>query len=184
MGFKRGFKTEADEYAREFRSELELEAHEPLSPWRLAEHLAIPVRALSSFVEQEAESVRHLMNIEPRSFSAATVFHGTRSLIVFNDSHSQERQASDVSHELAHTILAHQPIEPFDEFGCRNFPKELEAEADWLGPALLVSKEAAWRIARSGIDKLAAASQYGCTPEVMQMRLNMTGAMKRSRRFR
>lgn len=182
MKYRHGFKKEADEYARDLRLEMKLEAHDPLCPWRLAEHLAIPVLPLSFFSEKNPESVIHLMHIEPSSFSAATVFYGTRSLIVVNDAHSPERQASDVSHELAHTILVHEPIEPFDEFGCRNFPKELEAEANWLGPALLVSKEAAWKIAGKGTDKLSAASQYGCTLEVMQMRLNMTGAMKRFRR--
>jgi len=184
MKYRRGFKKEADEHARDLRLEMKLKVHDPLCPWKLAGYLAIPVLPLSSFSKRDAKSVSHLMHTEPNSFSAATVFHGTRSLIVVNDAHSPERQASDVSHELAHTILAHEPIEPFDESGCRNFPKELEDEANWLGPALLVSKEAAWKIACKGTDKLSAASQYKCTPEVMQMRLNVTGVMKRLRRSR
>ena len=43
---RRGFKKEANEYAKEFRQELGLRAHDPLCPWKLAEHLAIPVKPL------------------------------------------------------------------------------------------------------------------------------------------
>ncbi|MBE9064100.1 ImmA/IrrE family metallo-endopeptidase [cf. Phormidesmis sp. LEGE 11477] len=182
--YRHGFKKESDEYARDYRVELRLEPYDPLSPWRLAEHLEIPVVTLSAFEEKHAESVYHLMHTDQKCFSAATVFYGTKRLIVVNNSHSPERQAANMSHELAHTILGHEPLEPFDESGCRNFPKVLEDEANWLGPALLVSKEAAWRIASKGIDKRAAAAHYGCSVEVMQMRLNMTGAMKLLQRSR
>jgi hypothetical protein len=44
---RRGFKTEAEEYAKEFREGLDLEEDAPLCPRRLAEHLAIPLFPLS-----------------------------------------------------------------------------------------------------------------------------------------
>ena len=179
MGYRRGFKTEANEYSREFREELGLRAVDPLCPWTLAEHLAIPVMGLSDLRGDEPEKAHHLMHIDPRCFSAATVFRGTRRMIVLNDAHPTERQASDMSHELAHGILGHPPTQPFNEFGCRNFQLDIEAEANWLGPALLISEEAALSIAKLGMSKKAAASQYGCTVSIVHMRLNVTGALKR-----
>ena len=179
MGYRRGFKAEANEYSREFREELGLRAVDPLCPWNLAEHLAIPVIGLSDLKDDEPGKVHHLMHVDSRCFSAATVFRGTRRMIVLNDSHSTERQASDMSHELAHGILGHPPTQPFNEFGCRNFQVDIEAEANWLGPTLLISEEAALSIARLRMDKKAAASQYGCTISIVQMRLNVTGAFKR-----
>lgn len=182
MTLRRGFKQEANEYAREFREELHLRPYEPLSPWDLAQHLEIDILSLSSLRQTVSESVYHLMQVDRSSFSAATVFCGSKRLIIVNDAHSDSRQASDLSHELAHGILGHPPTEPFNEFGCRNFNPNLEEEANWLGPALLISEEAALSIAMLGMSRARAASQYGCTQSIVRMRLNVTGAVKRVRR--
>ena len=179
MVLRRGFKQEANEYAREFREELHLRPYEPLNPWDLAQYLEIDVMPLSSFKQAVPESVDHLMQVDRSSFSATTVFYGIKRLIIVNDAHSDSRQASDLSHELAHGILGHPPTEPFNEFGCRNFNPDLEEEANWLGPALLISEEAALSIARLAMSRADAASQYGCTQSVVRMRLNVTGAAKR-----
>ena len=173
MEYRKGFKAEANEYSREFREELGLRAVDPLCPWALAEHLAIPVIGLSALMDDEPEKVHHLMNIDSRCFSAATVFRGMRRIIVLNDSHSRARQASDVIHELAHGILGHPPTQPFNEFGCRNFQKEIEAEANWLGPALLISEEAALSIA-----KLRSLDRF-CLPRVWSMNLVAIGWLGR-----
>jgi Zn-dependent peptidase ImmA (M78 family) len=179
MVLRRGFKTEANKYAREFRQDLGLEVHSPLCPWRLAKHLAIEVYALSSFSNDEPQAVYQLMHIDQKSFSAATVFSGLKRLIVFNDAHPEGRQASNIIHELAHAILGHPPTIPFNEYGCRNFDKEIEEEAEWLGPALLVSEEAALHIARQRMTEQMAAEYYRCTVSVVRFRLNMTGASRR-----
>ncbi len=179
MGLRRGFKTEANKYSREFRNELGLSDYAPLCPWQLAEHLAIPTLALSALSDVVPDAVHHLMNVDQRSFSAATIFEGAKRQIIFNDAHSDKRQASNISHEIAHAILGHPPTEPFSESGCRNFNKDMEDEANWLGPALLVSEEAALHIVRRGMDESTAAQSYGCTLSVMQLRLRMTAAYKR-----
>lgn len=54
-----------------------------------------------------------------------------------------------------------------------------EEEANWLGPALLISEEAALWIVRNGISKSEASAQYDVTEEVIQMRINLTAAIKR-----
>lgn len=53
---------------------------------------------------------------------------------------------------------------------------EAEAEAAWLGPALLVSSPAAIKIAVEGIDHADAAEAYGVSLDLMRMRLGVTGA--------
>ena len=77
MTLRRGFKQEANEYAREFREELHLRPYEPLSPWDLAQHLEIDVLSLSSLRQTVSESVYHLMQVDRSSFSAAAVFCGS-----------------------------------------------------------------------------------------------------------
>lgn len=72
------------------------------------------------------------------------------------------------------------PARPaFDANACRHFDRDAADEADWLGPALLVSEEAALRIAREGIQLVDAAELYGVSEQVMRFRLNVTVAHKR-----
>ncbi len=184
MELRRGFKTEANDYSREFRSELGLKAHEPLLAWRLAEHLGIPVVPLSEFEREISREVLYLKGQGQRSFSAVTVFDGSRRLIVHNDSHHRYRQSANIFHELGHGILQHPPMAPFSEIGCRNFNKEYEDEANWLGFALLISAEAALHIVRTGMAMEAAMAYYCASKDVVKMRLGVTGANKRMQRSR
>ncbi len=174
-----GFKAEANYYAKEFRLELGIKSYAPLCPWKLAEHLAIPVVPLSEFQNKIPKEVYYLTTEDTKSFSAVTVFDNTRRLIVHNDSHSRLRQASNVAHELSHGILMHPPTAPFSEYGCRNFNKEYEDEANWLGPTLLISEEAALYIVRNDMKIDEAVEHYQVTKEVIKMRINVTGARKR-----
>lgn len=179
MALRRGFKKDANAYAREFREELGLKPHAPLCPRRLATHLAIPVLALSKFQNTIPKAVHCLTIKDTKSFSAVTVFDGRRRLIVHNDAHLPLRQASNISHELSHAILQHPPTEPFNEYGCRNFNPDYEEEANWLGPALLISEEAALHIVRTGMTIAEAVEYYQASKEVINMRLNVTGSRKR-----
>lgn len=176
-----GFKSHANELAREFRAELGIESHKPLCPKRLATHLLIPVCPLSEFKIQIPEAVRYFQEKDQKTFSAMTVFDNHRRLIVYNDAHSIYRQAADISHELSHAILDHRPDVIFDGLGCRNFNKDYEDQANWLGPTLLISEEAALYIVRTSMEKHEAAEHYGVSQQVINMRLNLSGALKRSK---
>ncbi|MBF2035523.1 MAG: ImmA/IrrE family metallo-endopeptidase [Leptolyngbyaceae cyanobacterium T60_A2020_046] len=125
-----------------------------------------------------------LTTVEQSCFSAVTVFHGHRRLIVHNDSHHPRRQTSNISHELSHGILQHPPTEPFSDHGYRNFNKKIEDEANWLGSALLISEEAALHIVKSGMSIDDASDFYSATTDVITMRLNMTGAKSRVARMK
>ena len=174
---RRGFKSEADAYARELRKELGFRPHDPLCPWRLARHLEIPVDPLSAYTEIP-EPVAHFMEQERESFSAVTIIDGYRRCIIHNDSHHLFRQASNIAHELGHGILGHIPRPVLDEHGCRFFDVEQEDEANWLGPALLISKEAAFHIAKTKMSVVEASRVYQVSEQVITMRLNMSGARK------
>src|SRR3954469_22013226 len=99
MALRRGFKTEANEHARELRTELGLAPH---SPWALASHLGIPLMRLSELASIEPVATRYLTCLAPDLFSAATLFAGYRRLIVYNDAHPPRRQAADLAHEISH----------------------------------------------------------------------------------
>src|SRR5438046_2944464 len=109
MAYRRGFKSEANAIAHEVRSELGLRALDRLDPVRLADYLQVPVIALSGLARDAPFATRHFGEVEVGAFSAATVFSGPRRTIVHNDAHSNGRQASNLTHELGHALLLHEP---------------------------------------------------------------------------
>jgi hypothetical protein len=75
------------------------------------------------------------------------------------------------------------PMKPLlDPEGSRYYDAVIEAEANWLGPALLISEEAAMHIARLGLTVAKASEVYKSTEDVVRMRLNVTNAVLRARR--
>ena len=182
MALRRGFKTEANEHARELRAELGLAPYAPLSPWALASHLGIPLMRLSELASIEPVAVRYLTRSAPEVFSAATLFEGYRRLIVYNDAHHPRRQAADLAHEISHGLLGHPPAPILDQFGCRQFNRVHEEEANWLGPAMLISKEAALYIVEQRLTVDAAVSTYAVSRDLIMMRIGVTGAQRRVQR--
>ncbi|MGQ4479370.1 ImmA/IrrE family metallo-endopeptidase [Streptomyces sp. SAS_276] len=183
MGFRRGFKTEANSLSLEVRSELRLGALDRLDPFALADHLAIPVIPLSAMAAA-SPGANHLLNDEPDVFSAVTVFAGSKRTIVHNDGHSSGRISSDITHETSHGLLQHCPTPALDARGCRLWDQDIEDEAQFLSGALLVPEDAALVIARGRFTKPEAAARFGVSEQMIQYRLNVTGAVGRVERAR
>lgn len=183
MAFRRGFKTEATSIAEEIRRELGCAPLAALDPRTLAEYLEIPIWPLSEFVEAHP-TIAHLLNIEPELFSAVTVFAGPRRTIVHNDAHSGGRQNSNLAHELAHGLLHHPPTPALDDKGNRDWDQDIEDEAAYLAGALLVTEAATIAIAQGRMSKLEGAVKLGVSPQMIQYRLNCTGAVMRVQRMR
>jgi Zn-dependent peptidase ImmA (M78 family) len=167
MSLRRGFKSEANWLARNVRDELGIASHLPLCPWRLAELLGFPVISLSEFAESEPGAVIYLRSSKgQRDFSAITLFNGNSRMIIHNDGHQLKRQAANIAHELAHGLLLHAPKPPFDDRGSRHYDPVIEQEANWLGPALLVSEEAANHVARMSLPLTKASDVYGVSEDI------------------
>lgn len=176
---RRGFKTEATALARDVRAELGLSAVDRLDPIRLADHLAIPVVALSTIEEDAPAAVDYFLRIDGSCFSGLTVFAGAHRLIVFNDGHAPTRQVSDITHELAHGLLLHPPLPALDHRGFRYHDPEREDEASFLAGALLVTEEAAIRTVQQGNGLAEASARLGVSDDMLRWRINITGAQKR-----
>lgn len=184
MALFRGFKSYANGIVREIRSEMGLSAMAPLDSLALAEHLDIQVIPLSSMSDSAPNAVRYFSMVNSSEFSAMTVFDGLRRVIVYNDAHSDGRQASDIAHELSHGLLLHPPRPALSGNGCRNYNDDIEDEAQWLAGALLISEEAALSIAKRRLPLETAANSYGVSEKMMRWRLSITGAYKRMDRTR
>ncbi|MBQ0819048.1 ImmA/IrrE family metallo-endopeptidase [Microvirga sp. HBU67558] len=114
-------------------------------------------------------------------FSAVTLCKGPHRLIIHNDGHHKKRQAANIAHELSHELLIHPSKPLLNETGSRHYDANIEEEAAWLGPALLISEEAALLVAERKYSLTEASDIYGASEEVVRMRLNVTSAYRRSR---
>lgn len=182
MALRRGFKTEANVTSRELRTELGLDSVAPICPFRLAEHMDVELIKLSAFLADHPEAASYLLGDGKSEFFAVTLCGLTPRRVIYNDAHSPARTAADIAHELAHMLLLHPAHRLTNETGGRHFDKELEDEANWLGPAILVSEEAAVNVAKQGWSLRRAATHYGVSEELMRMRMGVTGAYIRVRR--
>ncbi len=185
MALRRGFKADANAIALQCRRELNLDPIDPLCPWAYARYLGVPLRKLSEIPEIE-EQMRILHGQAWREFSGVVVGgpHYDQKMIVYNETHSIRRQASTIAHELSHVILEH-PHGAFEgSVQVLEFGEPFEEEAKWLGPALLISEEAALHIAETEMSEQAAIDHYGVSQDLLQMRMKVTPAQRRVQRKR
>jgi len=183
---KRGFKAEAERISSEIRAELSLEADEKLNPLELAEHLAIPVFTLgqANNVAPTSSFSQYFASVDSDAFSAITVFQGRKRLIIHNENHHPNRQASNVSHEISHSLLEHEPTALVSADGQRYWNAEVEKEANWLGAVLLIPRDGALEMTRSGGTITEIAIHYGVSEILCRWRMGQSGVIQQIQRWR
>jgi hypothetical protein len=178
--FERGFKSWCEKHAIETRKLHGLKQHERLDPYEVARRLNVTVWTEKDVPGLSAASLS-LLNGSPgaSTWSAVTLVHGERRLVILNSSHSPGRLSNDLMHELAHIILKHSPSAmEISEHGValrKNYDKQQEQEADWLAACLLLPRPALVNIKRLRKDIAAAAQEYGVSPAMLNYRLAVTG---------
>ena len=131
---------------------------------------------MSSFSNSCPEQVA-LLQREAGEFSALLlpVQNGPRVVLV-NDFHSLVRQTAAWP---MRPRMRFWPI-PLKLFlpgmSCRNFDQQQESEANFLAGCVLITNEAARRIVMSGMSLDTAKEQYGVSDQMLQYRLNVSGA--------
>ena len=183
---RRGFKSNAEQIAAEIRVELGLDENDRMDALRLAEHLAIPVFTIRQVAELNAQdSFAHYFSvIDPDSFSAVTVFCGYKRFIIHNENHHPHRQASNLAHEISHTILEHSPTPVARHDGRRYWDSEVEQEANWLGAALLVPRAGALEMFKANCTVAQIASHFGVSESLCDWRIRQSGIDKQAERWR
>src|SRR3954465_12386340 len=92
---------------------------------------------------------------------------------------SAPRQASDITHELAHVILNHDPatviLSESIDLSMRTFDQKQEDEANGLAWALLLPREALFDARKSRRPLESIATAFGVTETLVQYRLRTTG---------
>ena len=185
---RRGFKAWCERTSADYRNDLGVPLEARLEPRRLAERLGVQVVVPEDIPTLSAGALRQLTVEDAGSWSAVTLGHGSRPLIVLNSAQSLARQANSLAHELAHLILNHrmdQTVLSAEGFLLREtWNKEQEEEAAWLGATLLVPRAGlltAYR-AKRGLQSLA--EHFGVSQDLIRWRLSTTGVRRQTSRRR
>ena len=171
MGFRRGFKSEAERIACEIREKVGLSSVDRLDLEAVSSEFEIDILDMTALPcdTSRFQSTRN------GKFSAMMAHVGLRSAIIHNDTHHEHRQRSNICHELAHCFLGHEGCTLMDEDGSRSHDGKIEAEANFLGGALLLPKEAALHVLKNGL-KSRAREIYGISRPMLDYRLRISGA--------
>lgn len=176
---ERGFKSWAERTSISLRGELGLTALERLDPSCLAEYLQVRLITPVEVPGIPDNVLKQLLTVDPSGWSALTIVQGETAILIYNPQHSPGRQASDITHELAHIILGHQPatmiMSPDGKLVMRSYNQKQEDEANWLAWAILLPRDAllAKMRRKTSVDDIAAA--FGVTVTLVQYRLRITG---------
>lgn len=177
--FDRGFKARAERAALAFRRELKLAPSDPLRPELLAAHLGITLWTPREIPGLPPDVLNQLTEIDPWGWSGVSLTVDGKGVIIYNPRKSPGRRASDITHELAHFILDHQPatiiLSADLDLGMRTFDAKQEDEANWLAWCLLLPRDA---LVRAKIQRLSVgeiADRYGVTETLVTMRMDLTG---------
>lgn len=185
MALERGFKAWSERVAQAMRSELELSAEMPLPVQLLAEHLEIKLITPTQIDGLPADVLHQLTVVDPSGWSAASFEKDGSPVIIFNDKNSQGRQSSDIAHELAHVIRAHDPsqliLAPDGSFAMRSYDPKQEDEANWLGWTVLLPRAALLRCADLKMSTEQIALEYQVSAQLVEYRTRMTGIAKQTR---
>ena len=182
---RRGFKAEAERLAERTRTQMGLRPYERLGIRDLARHLNVDVIPADQIVDRAR--LEELEQIQPGAFSAAT-FHlpDGRTVAVYNPCNDPGRTNSDIGHELAHLLLAHDVREIQQLAGHTFFTcdPEQEEEATWLAGCLLLPRPLLLREAYNGTDANRLAAKYQVSEHMARFRLNTSGVLLQARRAR
>ena len=179
MDFERGFKTWAERTSSSLRQDLKLLPHEPLSPTVLAGHLDVTLWTPVEVPGITRDVLDQLLNQDPWGWSAVSVHHDARAVVIYNPRKSSGRRASDIMHELAHLILNHEPatvvMSQDGSFVMRSYDQRQEDEANWLAWCILLPREALLRCRKLSLSVAEIAESYDVTETLVKFRLRMTG---------
>ena len=185
---ERGFKAWAERTASGLRRELGLSASEPLDPRLLAKHIDVRLIRPDQVAGLPSQIVRQLLEVDPWGWSATTLVLPHTTIVIYNPKKSLGRQSSDIIHELAHIILGHEPctvvLSEDGEISTRTFDQKQEDEANWLGWALLLPREALLSTRRARMATAQIAETYRVTEQLVNFRLRMTGVEAQMRKGR
>ena len=185
MTFERGFKAWCERTSALVRKELDIGIADPLDVHRLAEYLGIVLWTPRDVPGIKNSDLLELLDRSSSDWYAVGLQTGSRSTIIYNPCQSARRQASDISHEIAHFLLEHEPArlilsesQALEDVWVRSYDQRQEDEANCLGWTLLVPREGLEQFVRRKFSESAIADAFAVSEQLVRFRINSTGIGK------
>lgn len=176
---RHGFKAWCERAALEKRVALALAGSAPLPARALAGQMSVRIWYPNNIPNISEALLRSIKEIESGAWSAATLVHKGKSLVILNPSHPTGRKSNDLMHELAHIICGHVPSQtemlPDGMMMVTEYDSAQEEEADLLGATLLLPRVALIAIMEASLSIEEAAAMYVVSEELLRMRLQRAG---------
>lgn len=182
---ERGFKAWAERTSLAVRRELEISIDQPLSPQALAEYLEVQLWTPKDVPGITQDVLDVLLKHDPFGWHAVGIQVDGNAIVIYNPRKSASRQVSDITHELAHIILDHQPATIIYsaelDVGMRSFDQKQEDEANCLAWSLLLPRESLVYAKRKRMSTAQTAEHFGVSESLVTFRMNITGIGKQFR---
>lgn len=176
-----GFKAKAERISTDFRKELDLKVHDPLSAFDLAKHLEITVR--NPIEAGLSKSEGHTLMRNGSGWSGLTLVNEDgEHIIIYNSYESPGRQQSTVMHELAHVICKHALPEPKiianQILPLRSYDPVFEEEANSLGASLQIPRAGLLWALKKKMTVSEISDHFLASEAMVTFRINTTGVNK------
>jgi hypothetical protein len=175
----RGFKSWAELTSLTIRRELDLAPHDCLDPKQFAAFLDVDLWTPHEVPGITEDLLDQLLERDPWGWSAVSLNLDGRGLVIYNPRKSSGRRSSDITHELAHFIMGHEPssmiLSQDGAIAMRTYDPKQEEEANWLAWCILLPREALVWAKRAKLSTEAIAERYGVTEPLVRFRLNLSG---------
>lgn len=176
---ERGFKAWAERASLALRQELSLSIAEPLSPWALAEYLEIQLWTPTDVPGITKDVLDQLLKRDPFGWHGVGIQVDGKATVIYNPRKSASRQVSDITHELSHTILEHQPATIIYsaelDLGMRSFDQKQEDEANCLAWCLLLPRDSLAYARRQRMSIEQTARHFAVSESLVTFRTNISG---------
>jgi len=181
---RRGFKSWADKKSLEIRKSIGLSSHDPLNCQFLSVELGIPIITLSDLNKLGFPREHYLrLKSSNSAFFACMVQTPSGPMLINNHNSSQNRSNSHIVHELSHALCEHNfsSTVPINGSILREFDKDCEDEANWLGGCLLLPREGLIWAYRQGFSINQISQNLGISEHMTRWRYNITGVTMQMR---
>jgi Zn-dependent peptidase ImmA (M78 family) len=176
---ERGFKAWAERASLSIRQELGLSVEQPLPPAALADYLEVELWTPKDVPGITKDVLDELLKHDPFGWHALGLQVDGKSIVIYNPRKSAGRQVSDITHELAHIILDHQPATIIYsaelDLGMRSFDQKQEEEANCLAWCLLLPRESLAYAKRRRLSTTETAEHFRVSESLVTYRTNISG---------
>jgi len=176
---ERGFKAWAERTSKQLRSEVGVRLDAPLAPQVVAKYLGVRLITPREVEGMPADDLDQLLRADPWGWSAVSHTVDGQAVVIYNPRHSQGRGASNLMHELAHFLLAHDEgriiLSEDGTIVMRSYDQKQEEEAAWLAYCLLLPREALMACRKRGLTNGQIADEYGVSEKLVEFRLRDCG---------